>query len=212
LPEVHDCVQGRNIGDLLNADSISWGYFSGGFRPTSRSTDGTAVCGSRHVNIGGESVEDYHDTLEPFQYYKSTSNPHHLPPTSVAEIGHNGQANHQYDLTDFWSAVDAGQMPAVSYLKPAVFQDAHPAQSDPLDEQHFIVDALNRLPLLETVRGRCATLAAVLNHPQGLPQALRNGRAGGCLVCEPADQQLERTAVRRAVHPGGEEDREEPGR
>jgi hypothetical protein len=36
-------------------------------------------------------------------------------------------------------------MPAVSYLEPAVYQDAHPAQSDPLDEQHFIVDTMNRL-------------------------------------------------------------------
>jgi phospholipase C len=138
-------MTGRNIGDLLTAQSVSWGYFSGGFRPTSWTTAGTALCTSRHTNIGGESVEDYHDTLEPFQYYKSTSNPHHLPPASVAEIGHNGQANHQYDLTDFWSAVDAGQLPSVSYLKPAVFQDAHPAQSDPLDEQHFIVDTMNRL-------------------------------------------------------------------
>jgi phospholipase C len=138
-------MTGRNIGDLLNANSVSWGYFSGGFRPTSRNADGTAVCGSHHLNVGGEVVEDYHDTLEPFQYYRSTSNPHHLPPASVAEIGHNGQANHQYDLTDFWSAVDAGQMPAVSYLKPPVSQDAHPAQSSPLDEQHFIVDTMNRL-------------------------------------------------------------------
>jgi phospholipase C len=138
-------MTGRNIGDLLNAKGISWGYFSGGFRPTSRNADGTAVCGSHHVNIGGEVVEDYHDTLEPFQYYRSTSNPHHLAPASVDEIGHNGQANHQYDLTDFWSAVDAGKMPSVSYLKPAVYQDAHPAQSSPLDEQHFIVDTMNRL-------------------------------------------------------------------
>jgi phospholipase C len=138
-------MTGRNVGDMLNAQGISWGYFAGGFRPTSWTADGTAVCDSRHTNIGGESVEDYHDTLEPFQYYRSTSNPHHLPPASVAEIGHNGQANHQYDNADFWKAVDAGSMPSVSFLKPAVYQDAHPAQSSPLDEQHFIVDTMNRL-------------------------------------------------------------------
>jgi phospholipase C len=138
-------MTGRNVGDLLNAQGVSWGYFSGGFRPTSYNANGTAVCGSHHVNVGGEVVEDYHDTLEPFQYYKSTSNPHHLAPASVAEIGHNGQANHQYDTADFWASVDAGSMPSVSYLKPPVYQDAHPAQSDPLDEQHFIVDTMNRL-------------------------------------------------------------------
>jgi phospholipase C len=36
-------------------------------------------------------------------------------------------------------------MPAVSYLRPRAYQDAHPAQSDPLDEQHFIVDTMNHL-------------------------------------------------------------------
>ncbi|HET6500024.1 MAG TPA: alkaline phosphatase family protein [Amycolatopsis sp.] len=138
-------MTGRNVGDMLNAKGISWGYFAGGFRATSYRPDGTAVCDSHHINIGGENVEDYHDTLEPFQYYRSTSNPHHLPPASVGEIGHNGQANHQYDTADFWSSVDAGSMPSVSFLKPPVYQDAHPAQSDPLDEQHFIVDTMNRL-------------------------------------------------------------------
>jgi phospholipase C len=138
-------MTGRNVGDLLNAQNVSWGYFSGGFRPTSRNADGTAVCGSSHTNIGGQVIGDYHDTLEPFQYYQSTSNPHHVAPASVGEIGHAGQANHQYDMTDFWSALDAGQMPAVSYLKPPVYQDAHAAESDPLDEQHFIVDTVNRL-------------------------------------------------------------------
>src|SRR5262249_38353978 len=36
-------------------------------------------------------------------------------------------------------------MPAVSYLKAAAYQDGHAAYSDPLDEQSFLVDTLNRL-------------------------------------------------------------------
>jgi len=36
-------------------------------------------------------------------------------------------------------------MPAVSYLKPAVYQNGHAASSDPLDEQRFLVDTINRL-------------------------------------------------------------------
>src|ERR1700757_609357 len=31
----------RNIGDLLNAKGVTWGYFQGGFKPTSRNPDGT---------------------------------------------------------------------------------------------------------------------------------------------------------------------------
>ena len=135
----------QNIGDLLNAKDVTWGWFEGGFRPTSRKADGTAVCGATHQNVGGATVTDYIPHHEPFQYYKSTANPHHLPPTSVAMIGHQDQANHQYDLKDFWAAVNAGNIPAVSFLKAAGYQDGHAGYSDPLDEQQFIVDTINRL-------------------------------------------------------------------
>jgi phospholipase C len=140
-------MTGRNIGNLLNAEGVSWGWFSDGFRPTSRTADGTAVCASAHANIGGVVQTDYYSGgwIEPFQYYQSTANPHHLAPASVAEIGHAGAANHQYDLADFWRALDAGRVPAVSYLKPAVYQNGHPDTSDPLDEQQFLVDTINRI-------------------------------------------------------------------
>ncbi len=60
-------------------------------------------------------------------------------------IGQSDQANHQYDLSDFWAAVDANNMPAVSYLKAAAYQDGHAGYSDPLDEQTFLVDTINKL-------------------------------------------------------------------
>jgi phospholipase C len=139
-------MSGPNIGNLLNAKGLTWGWFSGGFKPTAR-VDGKAVCGSTHDNIGGVAQTDYYSGgwVDPFQYYQSTANPHHLAPASTAEIGHAGPANHQYDLTNFWDAMDAGQMPAVSYLKPAVYQNGHAASSDPLDEQHFLVNTINRI-------------------------------------------------------------------
>jgi phospholipase C len=137
-------MSGTNVGDLLNKQNITWGWFQGGFKPSSV-VNGVAVCATAHNNIGGASVTDYIPHHEPFQYYQSTANPHHLPPTSVAMIGKTDQANHQYDLSDFWQAVGAGNMPAVSYLKAAAYQDGHAGYSDPLDEQHFLVDTINRL-------------------------------------------------------------------
>jgi phospholipase C len=137
-------MSGTNVGDLLNKQNITWGWFQGGFKPSSV-VNGVAVCATAHNNIGGASVTDYIPHHEPFQYYQSTANPHHLPPTSVAMIGKTDQANHQYDLSDFWKAVGAGNMPAVSYLKAAAYQDGHAGYSDPLDEQHFLVDTINRL-------------------------------------------------------------------
>lgn len=145
FPTVSMIDSNRNVGDLLNANGITWGFFEGGFKPTGTDANGKAVCGSEHANIGGATRKDYIPHHEPFQYYKSTSNPHHLRPTSVAMIGRQDRANHQYDLSDFWDAVAAGNMPAVSFLKAAAYQDGHAGYSDPLDEQTFIVKTINRL-------------------------------------------------------------------
>ena len=66
-----------------------------------------------------------------------------MPP--VAPIGQTDQANHQYDLSDFFTALAAGNLPAVSYLKAAAYQDGHAAYSDPLDEQTFLVNTINAI-------------------------------------------------------------------
>ncbi|QHC23989.1 phospholipase C [Streptomyces sp. GS7] len=141
-------MQGRNIGDILNSRKVSWGWFQGGFRP-STAWDGQqghyAKCDTHHANVGGAPVVDYSPHHAPFQYYKSTSNPHHLPPKSVDEIGHAGQANHNYDLSDFDAALRAGKLPAVSFLKAGAYQDGHAGYSDPVDEQHFLVNQINRI-------------------------------------------------------------------
>jgi phospholipase C len=137
-------VRGRTIGDLLTAKGVTWGWFQGGFAPTS-TPGGRAVCGSAHTNVGGARVLDYSPHHEPFQYVASTANPHHLPPTSTAMIGRQDRANHQYDLRDFDRALAAGNLPAVSYLKAAQYQDGHAGYSDPLDEQHFLVAHINAI-------------------------------------------------------------------
>jgi phospholipase C len=138
-------MTGQNIGDLLNAKHITWGWFQGGFAPTSTNAAGYAVCGSDHENIGGNEVADYSPHHNPFEYYKSTANPKHLPPSSEAAIGHTDQANHEYDLSDFYETIKDGNMPSVSYLKAAEYQDAHPGYSDPLDEQNFLVNTINKI-------------------------------------------------------------------
>jgi phospholipase C len=138
-------MTGKNIGDLLNEKHVTWGWFQGGFAPTSTNSAGYAVCGSEHENISGAEVADYSPHHNPFEYYKSTANPKHLAPTSEAMIGKTDQANHQYDLSDFATTLKDGNMPAVSYLKAAEYQDAHPGYSDPIDEQNFIVNTVNEI-------------------------------------------------------------------
>jgi len=131
-------MTGENVGDLLNAKGVTWGWFQGGF----------ADCSALHTGADGNPKKDYIPHHEPFQYYASTSNPLHLPPSSVDMIGHTDQANHQYDLSDFWAAADAGKLPAVSFLKAPGYQDGHAAYSSPLFEQQFLVETINKLQTL----------------------------------------------------------------
>ena len=212
-------MSGTNIGDELNAAGLSWGWFQGGFRPSTSYTDALAAIGASGqptstvipdefkahgfnslvphssnqgicdavtpVGAGLTSPltpgtgqygykDDYIPHHEPFQYYASTANPHHLTiPTDasgqdtlagLATIGTDTQSyvngapqfdtpNHQYDTSDWNQLVAAiannelppSALPAVSFLKAPGYQDGHGAYSDPFDEQQFVVNAINAL-------------------------------------------------------------------
>src|SRR6202012_1714703 len=46
---------------------------------------------------------------------------------------------------DFFDALAANNLPNVAYLKAQSYQDAHPGNSNPLDEQAFVVKVINAL-------------------------------------------------------------------
>ena len=117
--------------------------------------------------------DDYIPHHDPFQYYASTANPHHLrgQPAGgadtlkgLARIGRDTRAtrrgspqfntpNHQYDMSDFDQLVaainhrklPASALPAVSFLKAPGYEDGHAGYSDPADEQRFVVREINAL-------------------------------------------------------------------
>ena len=139
-------MRGTNIGDLLNAKDVSWGWFSDGFKlPGGKTFEQRCDNRVAHFDSRHGQPKDYYSNVEPFQYYKSTANPYHLSPTSIAMIGKTDQANHQYNLSDFWAAVNASNMPAVSFIKAPTYQQGHPEISDPLQEQKFLVNTINRI-------------------------------------------------------------------
>ncbi|MGZ4671633.1 MAG: phospholipase C [Ilumatobacteraceae bacterium] len=211
-------MTGTNIGDELNSAGLSWGFFQGGFRPTTTFADAATATGNpgqatstfipdefknggfntsvphssnqgicNAVTAVGAGLpigqtgtgqygykDDYIPHHQPFQYYASTANPHHLtlptaangkvPVSVLRTIGHDTQTyvgdqpqfdtpNHQYDMSDFDQLVAAIQhhklpdsaLPAVSFLKAPGYQDGHAAYSDPIDEQQFIVNEINAL-------------------------------------------------------------------
>jgi phospholipase C len=136
---------GKNIGDLLSAAGVSWGWFAGGFNLKLTNANGTTGCDRSSSSAIVPATKDYIPHHMPFQYYASTRNPMHLRPSSTATIGKEDQAHHQYDVEDFYTALLAGNFPAVSFIKPPAFEDAHPGYSDPLDEQRFVVHLINFL-------------------------------------------------------------------
>lgn len=127
-------MTGNNIGNLLNAANVTWGWFYDGFARTGL-TGGVATCNSL-----------YNPHYAPFNYYPSTSNPHHAPPSSPQAIGTMADAaNHNYDLSDLWEAIDANNLPAVTFIKASSPNTGHPMNSTPLAEQAFLVNTINRL-------------------------------------------------------------------
>ncbi|HMI53475.1 MAG TPA: alkaline phosphatase family protein [Candidatus Saccharimonadales bacterium] len=137
-------MSGKNIGDLLNKKSVTWGWFGGGFALTGKNPDGSLACGNA-TTVAQGLKSDYIPHHQPFQYYQSTANPNHLPYSNAANIGKTDRANHQYDLNDFWTALAEHRLPSVSFLKAKGAFDGHAGYSDPLNEQLFLVNTINAL-------------------------------------------------------------------
>ncbi len=102
----------RTIGEALNDKNLSWAYYAGAFDaavqlandPTS--TDPTVQIGQSYCNICN------------FESY------------SAAIMGNPAQrAAHLKDAVDFFVALDTGNLPSVSFVKPDGLLDGHPASS-----------------------------------------------------------------------------------
>jgi phospholipase C len=88
-----------SIGDVLSANNISWKYYGGAF-----DASGT----------GGPLDGVYCNICNPFEYEASY-------PGMVAD--------HMRDVTDLFTDLQNGTLPAVSYVKPDGVMDGHPASS-----------------------------------------------------------------------------------
>jgi phospholipase C len=114
----------RTIGDELNEHNISWAYYGGGFNAARRFDNGSTDPIDVLIGTGGDW---YCDICNSFQY-------------SASIMGDPAQrAAHIKDAVDFFTDVDAGRLPAVSYIKPDSFDDGHPASSK-LDILEALID------------------------------------------------------------------------
>jgi phospholipase C len=104
----------RTIGDALNERHIGWAYYGGGFDAARRFDNGSTDPVDVLIGTGGDW---YCDICNSFQYAASI-------------MGDPAQrAAHIKDATDFFTDVEEGRLPAVSYVKPDSFDDGHPASS-----------------------------------------------------------------------------------
>jgi phospholipase C len=104
----------RTIGDALNEKNISWAFYGGGYDAAARFDNGSTDPFDVLIGTGGDW---YCDICNPFQYAASI-------------MGDPAQRQaHIKDAVDFFDALDQGNLPAVSYLKPDSFEDGHPASS-----------------------------------------------------------------------------------
>jgi phospholipase C len=143
---------GQNIGDLLTAKGISWGSFMGGFDLTITNPSPGSGTGCKRMSpatpANGGPTADYIPHHAFFQYWASTANPTHarptVPPSKYGTTADTG-ANHEYDIHDFFDALNADNLPAVSFLKAPANMDGHAGYSDPLLEQEFVVNTINTI-------------------------------------------------------------------
>ena len=159
LPTIQ--MGGQSIGDLLRAQGLSFASFMGGFDLTVMNTNGTTGCKrSSPATAANDTTNfppqpgdmnytaDYIPHHAFFQYFADTANPTHARPTvPPSEYGMfdapTDAANHNYDTNDFFAALNANYLPAVSFIKAPANMDGHAGYSDPLLEQQWLVTVIN---------------------------------------------------------------------
>lgn len=113
----------RTIGDALNEKGISWAYYGGGYDAAVRVANGSTDPVDQLIG------RNYCDICNAFSYSSS--------------IRGDARQRHAHikDATDFFHAIDKGELPAVSYVKPDSLVDGHPASSK-LDLFEAMVDKI----------------------------------------------------------------------
>src|SRR6201997_1854323 len=118
----------RSLGDALSEKGISWAYYGDQWNAYLADPDLNYVAANN----------EYCNICNPFQYSTSIM-------TSAAGRAHN------LDTTDLYAAIQSGNLPAVSYVKPDGYLDGHPASSKLILFEGFvkkIVDGVQANPKL----------------------------------------------------------------
>lgn len=121
------------IGDRLNDKGISWAWYAGGFNQAL--ADGMQEPSAERKVIyskanGAPNFQPHH---QPFNYFA-----HYAPGTAA-------RAKHLKDGEDFFSDIEKGTLPAVSFYKPVGMQTQHPSYTDVQSGDSHIDSVLHKL-------------------------------------------------------------------
>jgi phospholipase C len=105
------------IGDRLNDRGLSWGWYAGGWNEA----------------LAGNPDPLYQFHHQPFIYF-----------TRYAD-GTQLKKDHLKDETDFVAAARAGDLPAVSFVKPIGKNNEHPGYADELSGQQHVADLVQTI-------------------------------------------------------------------
>ena len=123
----------KTIGDTLSAKGVSWAWYAGGFHQAME--DGRQAPDAKRNIIynpaaGSPNFQAHH---QPFNYFARFA------------PGTPDRAAHLKDGEEFFSAIDKGALPQVTFYKPAGRLTQHPSYTDIRSGDEHIAELLERL-------------------------------------------------------------------
>jgi phospholipase C len=105
------------IGDRLSDAGVSWAWYSGGWNDALAGHPG--------------SLFQFHH--QPFAYFANYAD------------GTAAKAEHLKDEQDFYTALDSGTLPAVSFIKPYGIDNEHPGYTDLLTGDNYLANLVTKI-------------------------------------------------------------------
>jgi acid phosphatase len=124
-------LSGPTIGDRLTAANLDWAWYAGEWNDAiAYSADAGAPEGGTLPTTDGENFQYHH---QPFVYFAKYAD------------GTPERAAHLKDEQDFVAAAAAGNLPAVSLVKPVGINNEHPGYTDVLSGDNHLLSLISKI-------------------------------------------------------------------
>lgn len=123
----------KTVGDTLTAKGVSWKWYAGGWNAAL--ADGRQPAGQKRNVIYSREADSpmFQPHHQPFNYYARFA-----PGTA-------DRASHLKDGEDFVADIVAGNLPQVSFYKPAGWANQHPSYTDLVRGDNHMAEILDKL-------------------------------------------------------------------